>query len=267
MILTLEHVRYRYPGAARDALGDVSLTVAAGEVHAVLGPNGAGKTTLVRLALGLLAPDAGRALVLGRDARAWPRGELARVVAVVPQREETVFPQRVRDAVALGRYPHLSPWGAERAADRAAVARALDACDAAGLAGRWLATLSGGEYQRVRLARALAQEPRLLVLDEPTMSLDLQHEMELLERVRALADGAGLAVLLVTHQVNLAARFADRLLLLDGGRHAAQGAPADVLTRGTVERVLGWPVAVETFDGFPQIVPLRRRPSPDSEMP
>jgi iron complex transport system ATP-binding protein len=180
------------------------------------------------------------------------------VVAVVSQREEGTFPQRVRDAVALGRYPHLSPWGGERDADRAAIDRALLACDATALARRWVGTLSGGEYQRVRLARALAQEPRLLVLDEPTTSLDLRHEMELFERARALVERAGLAVVLVTHHVNLAARYADQLLVLADGRPAAQGAPAAVLTQATVERVFGWPVTVERFDGAPQIVPLRK---------
>lgn len=258
LILALEGLSYRYPGAPRDALADLSFTARAGEFHAVLGPNGSGKTTLVRVALGLVRPTAGRALVLGRDAATWPRAELARVAAVVSQREDATFPQRVRDAVALGRYPHLSPWGGEGAADRTAIARALAASDAADLATRWVGTLSGGEYQRVRLARALAQEPRLLVLDEPTTSLDLRHEMELFERARALVDRAGLAVLLITHHVNLAARYADRLIVLSGGRTVAQGRPGDVLTRETVERVFGWPVAVAAFDGAPQIVPQRK---------
>lgn len=258
LILDLAGLRYRYPGAPRDALADVSLAVRAGEFHAVLGPNGSGKTTLVRLALGRLAPREGRALVLGRDAALWPRRELGRVAAVVAQREESAFPQRVRDAVALGRYPHLSPWGGERDADRAAITAALEACDAQDLAHRWIGTLSGGEYQRVRLARALAQEPRLLVLDEPTTSLDLRHEMELFERARALVTRSRFAVLLVTHEVNLAARYADRLLVLDHGSTAAQGEPGSVLTRELVERVFGWPVSIATLDGAPHIVPQRQ---------
>lgn len=258
LILAVEGLTYRYPGAPRAALADVSLAVRAGEFHAVLGPNGSGKTTLLRLALGLLRPDAGRALVEGRDAALWDRRELARLAAVVPQREETTFPQRVRDAVALGRYPHLSPWGGERAADRAAVASALAACDATELATRWVGTLSGGEAQRVRLARALAQEPRLLVLDEPTTSLDLRHEMELFERARSLVERAGLAVLVITHHVNLAARYADRVLLLAAGRPVAQGSPAEVLTADTMQRVFEWPVVVGQYDGAPQIIPQRK---------
>jgi iron complex transport system ATP-binding protein len=259
LILSIRDLGCRYPGARDNALSGVSLDLRGGELHAVLGPNGSGKTTLVRAALGLLRPHTGQVDVLGRPVAAWSRRELARVVAVVAQREDNLFPQRVRETVTLGRYPYLSPWGAERAADRAAVERALAASDAAGRADRWLWTLSGGEYQRVRLARALAQEPRLLVLDEPTVSLDVRHEMELFELVRGLVDREGLAALLITHQVNLAARFADRLLLLAGGRPAARGTPSEVLTIGTVERVFDWPVAITPFDDRPQMTPLRRQ--------
>src|SRR6266513_2088187 len=259
MILTLEDVRYRYPGAERDALSEVSLSVSPGQFHAVLGPNGSGKTTLVRIALGALSPLMGRADVNGRSASEWSRQELARIVGVVPQREDNLFPQRVRETVVLGRYPHLSLWGRESAADHAAVERALAACDVVGLADRWVWTLSGGEYQRVRVARALAQEPRLLVLDEPTASLDVRHEMELFELARGLADERRLGVLVITHHLNLAARFADRLLLLSEGRVVAHGPPGAVLTREAAERVFGWPVAIEQFDDRPQMIPLRRR--------
>ena len=258
LILAASGVTCRYPGAPRDALVGVSLEVRAGEFHAVLGPNGSGKTTLVRAALGLVRPAEGQASILGRPASDWARRDLARVVGVLPQREDNLFPQRVRETVLLGRYPHLPLFGGVRAADRAAVERALVACDARDLADRWLWTLSGGEYQRVRLARALAQEPKLLVLDEPTASLDLRHEMELFELVRGLVDAHGLAALMITHHVNLAARFADRVLLLADGRAVARGAPPDVLTRESVERVFAWPVAIEPFEGRPQMIPLRR---------
>ena len=258
MTILLDDVRYRYPGAMQDALAGVSLTVGPRQFHAVLGPNGSGKTTLVRIALGSLLPLVGRADVIGRPASKWPRGELARVVGVVPQREDNLFPQRVRETVLLGRYPHLSLWGRERPEDHAAVERALAACDALHLADRWLWTLSGGEYQRVRVARALAQEPKLLVLDEPGMSLDLQHEMGLFELVRGLVDTQELGVLMITHDLNLAARFADSLLLLEGGRPIASGAPSEVLTQQTVEKVFSWPVAMQTIDGRPQMIPLRK---------
>jgi iron complex transport system ATP-binding protein len=259
LIVALDALTCRYPGAPRDALVDVTLALEAGELHAVLGPNGSGKTTLLRAALGLLQPARGRAEVLGRPASAWPRRELARVAAVVAQREENLFPQRVRETVLLGRYPHLSLFGGVRAADRAAVDRALDACDVARLADRWLWTLSGGEYQRVRVARALAQEPRFLALDEPTASLDLRHAMELFELVRVLVAARGLAALVITHDVNLAARFADQVLVLADGVAVARGTPQAVLTRETVERVFSWPVVITPFEGRPQIVPLRKQ--------
>jgi len=257
-LLSAQRVTYRYPGGSSDALRDVSLEIRPGAFQAVLGPNGSGKTTLLRVALGLVAPSEGTADIAGRPAPAWSRRELAQVVGVVAQREDNLFPQRVRETVSLGRYPHLSLWGAEQPADRAAVTRALERCDALSLEDRWIWTLSGGEYQRVRLARALAQEPRLLVLDEPTASLDVRHEMQLFELVRALVDRHGLAVLMITHHVNLAARFADRVLLLADGRTAAEGAPGSVLTREMVERVFAWPVAIEPFDGRPQMIPLRQ---------
>lgn len=258
LILDVRDVTFRYSAVARDALRGVSLGLSSGELVALLGPNGSGKTTLVRVALGLVPPLAGAALVQGRPASEWSRRDLARVVGVVPQREDNLFPQRVRETVRLGRYPRLSAFGREREEDRVAVDRALERCDVAALADRWLWTLSGGEYQRVRIARALAQEPLVLVLDEPTASLDLRHEMELFELVRRLVNQQGLAALLVTHDVNLASRFADRLLLLSDGNAVAGGAPADVLRRQLAEAVFGWPLAVSSFDDRPQITPLRR---------
>ena len=261
MSLKLENVRYAYAAAGVDALVGVSLAVDSGQFVAVLGPNGSGKTTLVRVALGALIPLAGRAEIDGTPAADWKRQELARVVGVVPQREDNLFPQRVRETVLLGRYPHLSLWGQERAEDHAAVQRALGACDVTHLADRWVWTLSGGEYQRVRIARALAQEPKLLVLDEPGVSLDLRHEMGLFELVRGLVDKQGLGVLMITHDLNLAARFADSVLLLNEGRAIASGAPAQVLTRHVVESVFSWPVVMQTIDGRPQMIPLRQEPS------
>lgn len=260
LILDARDLTFRYPHALHDAVHGVSFAVAAGEFVALIGPNGSGKTSLLRVALGVYAPASGVAHILDRPASAWPRRELARVVGVVTQREDNLFPQRVSETVRLGRYAHRGLWGAEQASDREAVARALEQCDVADLGDRWLWSLSGGEYQRVRIARALAQEPRLLVLDEPTAGLDLRHEMELFELVRRLVDRQGLAAVMVTHDVNLAARYADRVLLLSNGRTAAHGAPRDVLLRETLATVYGWPVVISTFDGAPQVTPLRGKP-------
>lgn len=247
-------VRYR---TGRPALDGVSCTVCGGELLAVAGPNGSGKTTLVRALSGLVRPSGGTVELGGRSPGRWSRPELARVLAVVPQGEEVTFPLKVDETVMLGRYARLGPLAAPSPADRAAVADALARCDVLGLADRTIDTLSGGEWQRVRIARALAQEPRILVLDEPTTSLDVRHEMELFELVRGLVTD-GLAGLVITHQINLAARFADRILLLSEGRVAGEGRPAEVLREDSLRAVFGWPVAVTTWcDGSPQVVPLR----------
>lgn len=258
MRFAAEDLRVRYAGGAAPALDGVSMAVPDGCLYAVLGPNGSGKSTLVKALLGVVPTAGGRALVDGREVGAWTRRELARAVGVVPQAETIAFPLTVRELVAMGRYPHLGPLGAERDMDRSAVTRALAECDVSDLAARDVTTLSGGELQRVRIARALAQEPRALVLDEPTASLDIRHEMAILELLRTSADG-GMTVVVVTHGLDMAARFADRLLLLSGGRVAAEGAPADVLRTSVLEDVYRWPIAVATdpSTGMPRVTPLR----------
>ena len=262
MIVEAQAITVRYPAAARPALDGVSCTVRARELLAVAGPNGSGKTTLVRAITGLVRPSGGEVRVQGRGLQGWGRAELARVMGVVPQREEILVPLRVEEFVMLGRYARLGPLGAPGSGDRAAVQGALDRCDAGALAGRSIDALSGGEWQRVRLARALAQEPTILVLDEPTASLDVRHEMEILELIRALVD-QGLAGLVITHQLNLAARFADRIMLLSEGRVVADGPPRAVLRQDTLTGVFQWPVAVTTWcDGSPQVVPLRPGEAP-----
>lgn len=260
-MLRLQQATVRFPGLGWPALDAVSLAVSAGECVALVGPNGAGKTTALRALLGTVPLASGAALVGGRDVREWPRQALAREVAVVAQREEPVFPVTVGDVVAMGRYPHLGPWQRPGVADQAAVDHALAQSDVTLLAHRWVSTLSGGEWQRVRLARALAQEPRALLLDEPASSLDLRHEMELMETVAALVRERALAVLVVSHHLNVAARFADRLVLFAQGRAVADGTPAAVMDPALLSQVFGWPVgAVRLPDGTPQLFPLRTSP-------
>ncbi len=253
---------YRYPGARADAVRHASLELDHGEVVALVGPNGAGKTTLLRLLLGVLRPEGGRIDFAGRALEAWSAGALARRVGVLPQHEEPAFAVTVRELVAMGRYPHLGAWRRERPSDRAAVDAALERCGLVPLGGRPFATLSGGERQRTRLARALAQGPEALVLDEPTASLDVASEMEMWELLRYEAR-AGRGVLLTTHNLNLAARYADRMLLLGNGRLLGAGQPAEVLTESRVAEAYGWPVRVLRHPGpgpdrgAPQVVPLR----------
>jgi len=267
MILRAESVTVRYPGAPRDALCEVGLSLGAGELVAVAGPNGCGKTTLVRALLGLVPLRHGSVSLDGSPLAGWRRADLAQTVALVPQREETPFSWRVEEMVGFGRYARrgaLSPFTRE---DRRAITRALERCDVSELGARRVETLSGGEWQRVRIARALAQEPRLLVLDEPTASLDLGHEMELFELVRGLS-GEGLAALVVTHHLNIAARYAGRMLLLDQGRAVAAGPPADVMEATLLSRVFRWPVEVRSLaEGAPQVVPLRPAPPRPRDYP
>jgi iron complex transport system ATP-binding protein len=248
-------VRYRRTGPL--ALDGVSCRVRPSELLAVVGPNGSGKTTLLRALLGLMPVERGLVLVESRPVGEWPRRLLAQTIGVVAQQEEAVFPLRVVDAVMMGRYAYLGALGVPGDRDRTAVRSALERCDIADLADRPVDSLSGGEWKRVRVARALAQEPRALVLDEPTASLDIRHEMELFELVRQLVEG-GLAGLVITHHLNLAARFAHRIILLNHGELVAEGPPADVLTRETLSRTFEWPLAVTSWlDGSPQVVPLR----------
>jgi len=252
---------YRYPGAAGDALAGAELDARPGEMVAILGPNGAGKSTLLRLLLGALEPHRGAAEYEGVAAARWAPVERARRIGVLPQHEEPAFPVSVGELVAMGRYPHLGRWRRPGASDRAAVRSALERCRIDELAARPFATLSGGERQRARLARALAQEPEALALDEPTASLDVAHEMEIWEILREEA-ARGRAVLLTTHHLNLAARYADRLVLIHRGRVAAAGPPADVLVADAVSAVYGWPVRIERLDepdrdSAPQVVPMR----------
>ena len=257
-MIAFEGVRIAYAGAAHDAVRDVSLVAPRGAMTAIAGPNGAGKSTLVRALLGRAALSAGRILVDGADRATLDATGVARRVAVVTQREEPVFPLAVRDYVALGRFPHQTLWRRDVAADARAVDAAIMRADIAELAGRRTDTLSGGEWQRARVARALAQDADALVLDEPTAFLDIAHEMALFELLAAIAAG-GHAVLLVSHQLNLVARFADHLVLLHEGRVAAAGAPEVVMDGATLERVYRWPLVVtrDPAVGAPTLVPLR----------
>jgi iron complex transport system ATP-binding protein len=261
--LRAQDLEVQYPGSRQPALRGVSLAVPQGSFYAVLGPNGSGKSTLLRALLGLIRPMSGHSALGGLPSADWSPRDRARRVGVVPQGEVFPFPMTVRDLVAMGRYPHLGPLAGEGPADRDAIAQALHRCDATALAHRMVDTLSGGELQRVRIARALAQEPSTLVLDEPTASLDLRHEMEVLELLRGEV-GRGKTVLLTTHHLDLAARYADRILILDGGAVAAEGPPAEVLTAAVVEAVFGWPVVVapDPVTGAPRITPLDRAPRP-----
>ena len=252
-------VRVRYPRQTRDALDGVTIEAPSGSITAVVGPNGSGKSTLVRALLGRAPMTGGTIGIGGENTSALTRETIARRVAVVTQREEPVFPIAVREYVALGRMPHRGTWGRENADDRSAIERAIALAEVGLLADRPVHQLSGGEWQRVRFARALTQGGDAFVADEPTTFLDVGHEMAVFEMLGALAR-EGRAVLLVSHQLNLVARFADRLVLLDAGRIVAAGFVNDVMRAEVLERVYRWPVVVtrDPAIGAPALVPLRR---------
>jgi iron complex transport system ATP-binding protein len=240
-------------------LTGVDLTVAVGEWVTVIGPNGAGKSTLLR-AVGGLLPATGTISLFGTPSAALRRRDRARVVATVAQSPAVPAGMSVFDYVLLGRTPYIPPLGRESAADLAAVHEVLDRLDLAGFARRELATLSGGERQRVFLARALAQGATLLLLDEPTSALDIGHQQEVLELVDQLRQAHGLTVLATMHDLTVAGEYADRLVLVAGGRAVATGTPREVLT----EELLAthYRARVRVVDGThgPLVVPVRPTP-------
>ena len=263
-VFTVRDVSYRYPGSAGDAVKGVSMEVADGAFFALLGPNGSGKSTLLGLLLGEYGGGAGEVSYRGRPVESWKRRALAREVAFVPQAEPFAFPMTVHSLVEMGRYPHVGVLGRAGAADDRAIESALVRAGVDHLADRSVTTLSGGERQRARIARALAQEPNTLVLDEPTAALDLRYEMETFELLRGLSRDSGITVVVATHNLNLAARYASDLVLLAEGVVTAAGPPAEVIRRETLEGVYGWPVTVSPhpgpgFDtGAAQVIPLSR---------
>ncbi|MDX2175880.1 MAG: ABC transporter ATP-binding protein [Candidatus Sumerlaeia bacterium] len=251
----LRGAAFRFPGGPA-LFESLDLAIPAGQFCAVLGPNGSGKSTLLRLLTGWHTPQQGEALLDGTPLRTLDRGAIARRIAYVPQAEEGLFPFQVLEVVLMGRYPRQrGAFAREGPADHAAALRALADTGLEGFAGRTLDTLSGGERQRVLLARALAQEAPALVLDEPTAALDLARQRDAFELLSRLHRSEGRTIVVATHDANLAARFADRLLLLDRGRAAADGAPREVLRAEILEPVFGARLRVlELEDGTPQVL-------------
>ena len=222
----------------------VSFDLVPGGLIALIGPNGAGKTTLLRAALGLVAPAAGQASLAGCDIRRLSPGERARRVSYLPQQRPLVWPQAVRDVVALGRFAYGAALGRLSARDAEAVETAIEVCDLAHLAERSAATLSGGERARMHCARALAAKAPLLLADEPVASLDPLHQFQVMELIRAFVNRGG-GALIVLHDVGLARRFADRLLWMKDGAVVADGAAADTLCPERLAAVFGVRARVE----------------------
>jgi iron complex transport system ATP-binding protein len=239
-----------------DAVRDVSLTVESGEWIALIGPNGAGKTSMLRAMCRLVA-FRGEIELDGQSVRRLSRRELARVIAFVPQTPVTPHELTVAEYVLLGRTPYLAYLGDESRTDRLAAQRSLDRLELLSFADRPLGSLSGGELQRAVLARALAQEAPILMLDEPTTALDLGRQQQALELIDSLR-GDGLTVVSTLHDLTLAGQYADRLVLLDRGAVVAQGVPEDVLSVENLESYYEASVRVVREEGRVFVLPLRR---------
>ncbi|TQM69807.1 iron complex transport system ATP-binding protein [Actinomadura hallensis] len=241
----------------RPVLKGVSLEVGAGSWTAVIGPNGAGKSTLLRAVLGLV-PSRGEITVEGVDLGTLKPRQRARLVAYAPQNPNLPVGMTVFDYTLLGRSPYIPHLGRESARDRAITAEVLDRLDLTAFAGRPLDHLSGGERQRVVLARALAQQTRVLLLDEPTTALDIGHQQQVMELIDRLRLSDGLTVVTTIHDLTLAGQYADRLVLVSGGRVAAAGEPARVLTRPVVEEHFDARVRVTPGAGGRPVLSLER---------
>ena len=237
-MLTLEEVRFGFP-LRPDFLGPVTLRIDRGECWAIVGPNGAGKSTLLRLMAGLRSPHAGRVRLSDEVITAISARRRAQRVSFVPQYPPSDFDLSVRDVVVMGRFPHRSIGLFESGEDYRIAERAMEITETLGLADQSMATLSGGEAQRVHIAAAVAQQPEIMLLDEPTASLDLQHQLAIFRVLRDRAWRDGLAVVVVTHDVNLAARFCSHVALMDRGRVVSCGRPEDVITPDVLGPVYG----------------------------
>ena len=257
--LRFERIDFAY--GRTPVLQALDLTIATGSITGILGPNGTGKTTLVRLASAALRPSGGRITLFGDELAGLPSRERARRVAVVPQETYPVFEFSVDEIVRMGRSPHLGLLGVESPADLRIAREAMRRCDVVPLADRSFRALSGGERQRVLLARALAQEARLLLLDEPTAYLDLKHRLAVYALLACLREEHGLTIVVVSHDINLAARHCDRLVLIREGTVVADGTPAEVLRPEPIRAVYEVDVEITTdpSSGRPFVIPLQSR--------
>lgn len=258
VVLEARGLSCAYDGGS--VLHEISMALRRGEFLGLIGPNGSGKTTLLRGLTGMMRPTAGDVILEGRPLRSYPRREAARRMAVVPQMSPSPFDFTVREIVRMGRTPHLGRLQGESAADREAVEHALELTDTVVLADRPVTELSGGELQRVIIARGLAQESPIMLLDEPVAFLDINHQIQIFDLLARLNAEEGRSILCVSHDLNLAGGYCQRLILLSDGRSVTDGPPAEVLTEQRIETVYGCPVLVDKGpSGRPRVTLLSER--------
>ncbi len=238
-------------------LSDARFMVAAGEVTGLIGPNGAGKTTLLRMLAGLLAPDSGEILLDGAPLESHDRRERARRIVYLPQGGTSDWSVTVETLVGMGRLPHMGPWRGPAAVDREAIAAALATCDVAHLADRPVSRLSGGERARVLLARALAGQPEIFLVDEPVSGFDPAHRLDVMETFGKLAQ-SGVGVVVAMHDLSLAIRYCNRLVLMAGGLVVASGTVTEVLSPKNLQHYYGIDAHIGMIDDCPFLLPLRR---------
>ncbi len=226
-------------------LKNLSLSIQKGAFFIIIGPNGSGKTTLIRIISRVEKYRKGRLKILGNPLRQYTRKTLAKTLAVVPQMHQSDFPFTVAEIVIMGRTPHLGILGLARKKDLESAAQAMAFTGVDKLADRKIDQLSGGERQRVFIARAICQEPKIMLLDEPTASLDLAHQVRVMDLMKKLKNEMGITVIMVSHDINLASMYGDRLLLLKEGRIIRMGVPEDVITRKTLEEAYGCSLLVD----------------------
>jgi iron complex transport system ATP-binding protein len=244
---------------SRNVLQDVSLDLRRGELVGVIGPNGCGKSTLLRVMTGLLAPSGGEVLLEGNPLASYTRRLVARQVAVVPQSQSPIFAFTVREVVEMGRAPWQRGWNTPSSEDKRLVAGALEQCDLLGLEDRPVNELSGGELQRVAVARAIAQGTSILLLDEPTSHLDLGHQLAIFNLLHKLAADCNVAVLCVSHDLHLAPEYCDRLILMGRGKVVAVGTPKEILTQKNLRAIYGVDVEIHLnpHTGHPYVLLTR----------
>ena len=258
-IVDVKNLSFSYAG--QPVLKNLGFSVEKGSFFIIIGPNGSGKTTLMKIMSGILKSGPDKIKISGKSARAYSRKAMAKIISFVPQTAPVDFPFKVKELVLMGRSPHLGILGMEQKKDIELVEEALVFTNTQHLAERKIDQLSGGERQRVFIARAICQEPKIIMLDEPTASLDIAHQLNIMDLMEKLKFERDVTVLMVSHDINLAAMYADKILLLNNGEKAGFGPPEDILKFDTLEKTYGCRLLVDQspFGNFPRITPVPQK--------